>query len=225
MRHGMVRGYASSAVVLNPRNLSYLRLFLFNNHPYIISDWRSPSFLQPDMGSVPVAGLASAALQVIGSIESAIQGLHSLKGKFQGADNTIRLLISQLSMIKAALFQIRDWAEFNSDDSPNGTEFIRGLKDTLDECQAVMGLLSEELKGLTSPPTLLDSLPSQRNGAKILWGDAAMKGHLSTLSRQKQALQVLITASQWYNLSPKFPPLLADNRPAQMQLHSHISLV
>ena len=166
------------------------------------------------MGSVAVAGLASAALQISACIGSAIQCLHSLKGKFQDADNTLRLLINQLSTIKASVSQIRDWAEFNSDDSPRVPELMHGLRVALEGCQAAIDLLSQQVKDLSIDPTPLDSLPSQRginNGAKITWNDATMKEHQGRLSGQILALQVLITASQWYRLFASISPLFTGD--------------
>jgi hypothetical protein len=179
------------------------------------------------MGSVAVAGLASAALQITGCIGSAIQGLHSLKGKFQDADNTLRLLINQLSTIKGSVSQIRDWAEFNSDDSPKVPELMHGLRLALEGCQAAVDLLSQQVKDLSSEPTPLDSLPSQiqmKNGGKITWNDATMKEHQGRLSGQILALQLLITASQWYKFFAPVPPVFADNRLVQMRLHNLIFL-
>ena len=152
------------------------------------------------MEAITVEGLAEAALQITGLIGSRIQGLHALKGKFDDADITIRQLISQLSTLKAALAQICDWAEFNSDDSPHGFQFLRGLHVTLDGCHAVMDVLLVEVKALTAPQTPLDSLPSQRatmNEKKIVWIDATMKQYERMLSGQVQAMQLLLTAGQW----------------------------
>jgi hypothetical protein len=152
------------------------------------------------MDPVTVAGLASTALDISGLLGLMIQGLHSLKGRFQDADNTIRLLISQLSTIKAAVSQIHDWAEFNSDNSPQGTEFIQGLKIALEGCLAAVDLLSKEVKNLTVTSTPLDSLPSQ-SGIEVqtgnVWDDVAMREHQSMLSGQAQAWQLLLAASQW----------------------------
>ena len=171
------------------------------------------------MGSVAVAGLASAALQITVCIGSAIQGLHSLKGKFQDGDNTLRLLINQLSTIKGSVSQIRDWAEFNSDDSPKVPELMHGLRVALEGCQAAVDLLSQQVKDLTGEPTPLDSLPSQiemKNGGNITWNDATMKEHQGRLSGQILALQLLITASQWYKSFAPVPLVFADNRLVQM---------
>jgi hypothetical protein len=152
------------------------------------------------MEAVAIAGLAATALEIAGLIGSTIQGLHSLKGNFQDADTTIRQLINQLSTIKAAVSQICDWAEFNSDGSPKGTEFMNGLKITLDGCQALMQVLSAEVKDLDVLQRPLGLLPSRlgvKDDREIAWNLATMK-HRSMLFGQVQALlQLFLTAGQW----------------------------
>jgi hypothetical protein len=152
------------------------------------------------MDAVVITGLAATAVEISGLIGSTIQGLHSLKGKFQDADVTIRQLISQLSTIKGAISQICDWAEFNSDGSPKGPEFMNGLNIALHGCQALMRALSEEVRDLTMLERPLDLLSSElgtKNNGQVVWNDGAMK-HRSMVFGQLQALlQLFLTAGQW----------------------------
>jgi hypothetical protein len=154
------------------------------------------------MEEVTLTGLAATAQHSVGVIGSTIQGLHSLRGKFEDADNTIRRLINQLSSVKACVSQFHDWTEFNSDDSPKGTEFMRALKISLEKCQSLIDVLAEDVKNLTSLqlPNPLNSLPSQqgvKDEGKPVWNDATMK-HQTMLFGQVQALlQLLLTAAQW----------------------------
>ncbi|ESZ93925.1 hypothetical protein SBOR_5684 [Sclerotinia borealis F-4128] len=152
------------------------------------------------MDPVTVLGVAASALQVAQFIGSTIQGLHTLRGKFRDADTTIRLLISKLSTIRAAVFQIRDWAEFNSHDSPKERQFMDGLHVALDGCQAAIDVLSEEIKDLTV--TTKDSsvempiILGMRGRVAALWSEDTMKAHEDRLHGQVQALQLLLMAGQ-----------------------------
>lgn len=192
-------GVDAASSDVNYHRLSFPRPLL--QHPSVdhIAPWNLNLRYSP-MDAVTVAGLAASAFHIAGLVGSTIQALHSLKGRFQDADTTIRQLINQLSTIKAAVSQIHDWAEFNSDDSPKGPEFMHGLNIALEGCQALMHRLSEEVKGLTSLQRPLDLL-SGRHGlmdeGKADWNDATMK-HQSMLFGQVQALlQLLLTAGQW----------------------------
>lgn len=153
------------------------------------------------MDPVTVLGVAASALQIAQFIGSTIQGLHTLRGKFKDADITIRLIISKLSTIKAAVFQIRDWAEFNSHDSPKERQFMDGLHVALDGCQAAIDVLSEEVKDLTvATRDSNDGMPiilGVRGRVAAVWSEDTMKAHEDRLHGQVQALQLLLMAGQW----------------------------
>jgi len=153
------------------------------------------------MDPVTLLGVVASSLQIAQFIGTTIQNLHTLRGKFQDADVTIRLVIGQLSTIKAAIIQIREWAEFNFDDSPKETAFVDGLNVALDGCKAAMDVLSEEVDDLiagigitagTVPITL-----RIRARVKVVWSEDSMKAHQDRLYGQVQALQLLLTAGHW----------------------------
>lgn len=145
--------------------------------------------------------MASAALQIAQFIGSTVQGLNTLKGIFRNADVTIRLLISKLFTIKAAILQIRDWAEYSYDDSPKGAQFLDALHKSLDGCQVAMDVLWEEVKDLKARVRVFDGqIPSRigfRARARAMWNDETMKAHQDMLHGQIQALQLLLQAGQW----------------------------
>lgn len=154
------------------------------------------------MDPVTVLGVVSASLQIAQFIGSTIHGLNTLKGKFRDADTTIRLLIGQLSTIKAAIFQIRDWAEYNFDDSPKERRFLNGLNVALDGCQAAMEVLFEEIRDLMKESSAPDGEAPVSLGVrarvKAAWNEDSMKVHEDRLHHQVQALQLLLLAGQWY---------------------------
>jgi ankyrin repeat protein len=157
------------------------------------------------MDPVTVVGVLEASLHIGQFIAATIQGLNTLKGKFRDADTTIRLLIGQLSTIKAAILQIRDWAEFNFDDSPKERRFLAGLSISLDGCQAAIEVLSDEIHDLTDGSNSLDGEGSTalttRARVKASWNDDSMKVHEDRLQAQGRALQLLLLAGQWYVIS------------------------
>jgi ankyrin repeat protein len=146
------------------------------------------------MDAISAFGVAATAVQIVQFIGSTIQGLNNLKGKFKDADNTIFLLISRLSAIRAAIHQIRDWADYNFDDSPKEKEFLKGLNTALDGCQTVMEILSAEVKDLLAgaDPRAMGMMTR----VKAIWNEDTMKSHEGMLSGQIQALQLLLSAGQ-----------------------------
>lgn len=153
------------------------------------------------MDPVSVIGILSASAQIAQFIGQTIQGLSTLKGRFSDADITIRLLIGQLSTIRAAISQVHDWAQYNSNDSPKEEEYLRGLGVALDGCHAAMEVLDEEIKDLvTGVAANGDSKPlplSFLAKAKVVWSEDIIKTHRDRLHSQVQALQLLLQAGQW----------------------------
>jgi hypothetical protein len=154
------------------------------------------------MDPISIVGVASASIQIAQFISQATKGLYILRGKLKDANTTIRLLIGELSTIRAAVFQLRDWAKWNAADSPKEDEYMKGLAVALDGCQAVMEVLAEEVKDLvkgitsTSDPASFNLAFIGR--AKVVWREDTMRIHQDRLHAQVQALQLLLQASLWY---------------------------
>ena len=133
------------------------------------------------MDPISIIGVASASAQIAQYIVQTIQGLSTLRGKFKDANTTIRLLIGELSTIRAAVSQLRDWAEWNANDSPKEEEYMKGLQVALEGCQAAMEVLAEEIKDLVSG-TITTNDPVTFNlgfmaKAKVMWNEETMKIH------------------------------------------------
>jgi hypothetical protein len=153
------------------------------------------------MDPISIVGVASAAAQIAQCIAQTIQGLCTLRGKFKDANTTIRLLIGELSTIQAAVSQLRDWAEWNANDSPKEEEYMKGLKVALQGCQVAMEVLAEEVKDLVAAAAATND-PSTFNlgfmgRAKVVWSEDTMKIHQDRLHAQVQALNLLLQASHW----------------------------
>ena len=153
------------------------------------------------MDPISIVGVASASAQIAQFIGQTIQGLCTLRGKFKDADLTIHLLIAELSAIRAAVSQLRDWAEWNSNDSPKEAEYMKGMEVALEGCQAAMEVLAEEIKELVAEPATRGDQTSFSLGfmakAKVVWNEDTIKGHQDRLHAQVQAINLLLQASHW----------------------------
>src|SRR5947199_9145049 len=97
------------------------------------------------MDPITLLSAISATTSILGAITSTVKNLSDLKGKFDGADLTIRLLIAELSTVKSALIQIQDWAQYNSTDSPFEEDLANAFNVSLDGCKMAMDVLAEEV--------------------------------------------------------------------------------
>ncbi|OJD18315.1 hypothetical protein AJ78_01628 [Emergomyces pasteurianus Ep9510] len=148
------------------------------------------------MDLVSAIGVTGGAIQITALITKTIHGLYTLHGKFTNADLTLNSLIAELLTIKAAITQLHELAQYNSNWTPKHPEYIEGLDVALDGCTAIVDVLSEEVAQLT--PVSPDEEPIRGMGlrakVKAVWKDDLMKEHSQMLHAQVLALQLLLQA-------------------------------
>ena len=150
------------------------------------------------MDPASVIGVVSAGLQILNTIGSTVKGLSDLRTKFLEADQSIRLLIRELSIIKSSLSLIHDWAENDIVVKPNQSELVETLGVAIDGCKEAMDALAEEVA------QLVGSAAAENIGFRVrtrfMWNEGIMKEHQERLQSQVAALQFLVTAVQWFVL-------------------------
>ncbi|KLJ11354.1 hypothetical protein EMPG_13377 [Blastomyces silverae] len=131
------------------------------------------------MDPVSAIGIAGGAIQITTLITKTIHSLSTLHGKFSNADLTLNSLIAELLTIKAAITQLHELSEYNSNCTPKHSEYIEGLDVALDGCIAIVDVLSEEVAQLT--PISSNEAPNRgwglRAKAKIVWKEDLMREH------------------------------------------------
>jgi hypothetical protein len=142
------------------------------------------------MDPLSLIGGVSATGAIIAAIAKTAQNLYDVRGRYDGADVTIRLLIVELNTVKAALIQIQDWAQYSFASTPTQTELLEGFRVSLEGCKIAMDVLAEEVAGLVSKNPFI-----QR--ARYAWNAVGMKDHQDRLRSQVAALQLLLQAAHW----------------------------
>jgi hypothetical protein len=139
-----------------------------------------------------IIGTVSAAGAIVVGITNTIHKLVRLRETFKEADVALRLLIAELSAVKAALLQIEDWATYNSDGNVEGG-LERGFKLSLEGCQIALDLLWDEVASLCEGFEDNDDVFTAR--LRTVWKDSIMKEHQQRLHCQIGALQLLLQAA------------------------------
>ena len=149
------------------------------------------------MDPLSLIGGISAAGAIIAAITKTVHSLYDMRGKYDGADLTIRLLIVELTTVKAALVQIQDWARYSFAGSPAQKELLEGFEVSLEGCRIAMDVLAEEVARLVSKNPFI-----QRT--QYAWNAVGMKDHQDRLRTQVAALQLLLQAAHWLVCGPSF---------------------
>ena len=144
------------------------------------------------MDPCTVIGTISAAGAIVVGITNTIHKLVRIRERFKEADVTLRLLVAELSAVKAALLQIEDWANYNSDGVVEGG-LEHGFKLSLEGCQIAMDLLWDEVESLYEGFEDNDDAFAAR--LRTVWKESSMKEHQQRLRGQIGALQLLLQAA------------------------------
>ncbi len=153
------------------------------------------------MEPLSIIGAVAACSEIVTVIARVTTNLHSLKQRWSEGARSLQLLIAKLSTVRAALAQVKDWAEFNASTSPNGEEMRDSLGVAMEGCQVIIEALDQDVAGL-----LGDSVMSR---LKQLFIDSSIKEHEDRLDSQISALQLLLNAAYWYVLRFKLVPVPA----------------
>jgi hypothetical protein len=145
------------------------------------------------MDPASLVGVLSAAGGIVSLIVQTVKKLSELRQRFQEANVTIRLLMSELLTVRAALQQVDDWTRFNLTPSSEIQEDLRSAFEiSIDGCTMAMELLADEVDQLLGN----DSGEAFLIRLKSLWSEDMMKLHQQRLHTQVGALQLLLQAVQ-----------------------------
>ena len=148
------------------------------------------------MDPASIIGVAGSIVTIVGVISKSVQSLLDLQTKYKKANLTVSLLIGQLSTLKAALNQISAWISTSLVDAPRHQQLVADLTTSLDGCELLILLLDDRLNHLKRSSTVsLNTL----GRARLLWGESDMQEYLNQLNNQISALNLLLTALQWFD--------------------------
>jgi len=139
-------------------------------------------------------GVRSGAISIVQLIGNTIKGLNDFRSKFVEADQAIKSLISQLSLINSALIILDDWTKSGLVISPTQNELVDDLSVGIDGSKEIVGTLAEEVADIVG--TVHVENLGLRARTKRVWNEEAMNQLLDRLYRQVEALQFLMTAVQ-----------------------------
>ena len=145
------------------------------------------------MDPVSAIGLAGSIVGVIDVATRSISALHALKQRWNSADLTVSLLISQLTTLKAGLSQIHAWISANLN-SVQHYQLIMDLGTSLESCETLLLFIDGQLKLLNwNEGTSL----SYGSKIKLVLQDNTITECATHLANQSTALNLLLTALNW----------------------------
>ena len=133
-----------------------------------------------------IGGIASVGT-IVGGITKTLKNLNDARGRFERADETIHLLVIELTSIKSALIHIEDWSQYGRREKLS-EELVSGFQVSIEGCTLAMEVLAKEVESLTTKNPFL-------RRAQYTWNEVGMKDHVARLHAQVSALQLLLSAA------------------------------
>lgn len=146
------------------------------------------------MDPASALGVASAVLSIVSLLAKNIIALSDLQSRYGAADLKVSLLIGQLSTVKAALKQIAKLLE-GDNRALRDNELISDFSLSLECVEAVVVILDDKVS--LAQRNSANSL-SVRSKVNFMWDEKTMDDYLNLLNNQIHALNLLLTALQWF---------------------------
>ena len=100
------------------------------------------------MEPLTIIGAVATCGELVTLIARVTTNLTALKVQWTEGARSLQLLIGKLSIIRAALAQVTDWADFSASTSPTGEELRDSLRVAMEGCQVIIEALGRDVAGL-----------------------------------------------------------------------------
>jgi hypothetical protein len=147
--------------------------------------------MDPVSGALGVVAGVTSIVSVIGK---SVVALNQLRQRYRDAELNITLLTGQLRIVQRALLQVQRWAESLQGDSQH-YQLLIDLEDAITHCKLLVEYIHNQIsKFQWGDDALLGA------GSKVIYllEDQATKDCLTRLNHQINALNLCLTATQWY---------------------------
>lgn len=147
------------------------------------------------MEALTILGAASSVISVLDVATRCIHSLRAFKQHWDDTDMTVTLLIGQISTLKAALSQISEWMSTSTGAAPQHHQLIMDLEVSLHSCRLLIAFIDDHLSSL-----ILDHHNELmfKSRARAMLQDRGIKDCVNHLNNQTAALNLLLTALNWY---------------------------
>lgn len=90
------------------------------------------------MEPLSIIGAVAACSEIVTVIARVTTNLYSLKQRWSEGARSLQLLIAKLSTVRAALAQVKDWAELYASTSPDGEEMHDSLGVAMKDARSLL---------------------------------------------------------------------------------------
>ena len=147
------------------------------------------------MDPATIIGTTSAVLGIVQVVTKSISSLRDLHERFKLIRLEISSLIAQLNSLKAALNKISEWMESDLAQAPQHHQLVMDIEEAISSCHVLVLVMDGHIDGLKRKD---DGSPTLLSEIQVVFRTTAFKDVQIFLDRQTIALNLLLTACNWY---------------------------
>jgi hypothetical protein len=145
------------------------------------------------MDSLTIIGTASSVANVVELLGKTISVLRDFYVRWKDAEFVVLNLISQLTVLRAALSKIRDWIDADLRE-PQHHQLVMDLDTCLKYCKLLVSKIDSQVSELMRTP---DDRLVMMSRMKVVFESKANEDLQKLIERQTGALTLLLTAFNW----------------------------
>ena len=145
------------------------------------------------MDPVSIVGLAGSVFGIVDIVSRSISSLLKLQERWKAAQFTVSLLVGHLTTLRAVLNQIAEW--ISTSPTQLHHQLVIDLTGSLDCCKILILFIDGHVSRLKWDETSNLTLESR---VKVVLEDQSVKDCVSHLNTQCIALNLLLTALNWF---------------------------
>ncbi|KAG8526346.1 uncharacterized protein KY384_000339 [Bacidia gigantensis] len=148
-----------------------------------------------NMDPATIIGTTGAIVGIVDVVTKTIMTLRDLRDRWKTIALTVSNLITQLNSLKAALNKISEWISSDLSNSPQHHQLIIDLEEAIHCCRLLVKSMDENMEQLNQNGT--ETLDFQ-DKLKVFFNNSDFETFQTFIQRQISALNLLLTACNWY---------------------------
>lgn len=142
------------------------------------------------MEAISLIGFASSVLSIVDIVTRTIIHLRDLQSRWKAVSLTVKLLLGQLTVLKAALTRISEWISTGLIGVVQHYQLVIDHETSLESCNILLSYIHEHLSRLRLSEAGNLSIEAR---IKVAFEDGALKNLNGHINNQTNALNLLLT--------------------------------
>ena len=145
------------------------------------------------MDPLSVIGVTGSLVGILDVLTRSLSGLSSIITRYKSAHLQIKLVVSQLALLRSSLNQLLEWIRFSPAGFEENETLLKDLQTSISSCELLIGILDLEIRHLQGDKERDPDLYHKM----LITFDRTCNERQMQITHQVTALQLLLTVMNW----------------------------